>query len=75
MSNLTNLNKALMNSTDQSLLIPQDLNPVIHGLLEEEFPLWSAIGRERATGPVHEYRVRATLPGAYIKLRPASVKM
>lgn len=65
MSNLQTLNKALMNTTDQALLIPEDLNPLIHGLLEEEFPLWRAIGRERAQGPVHEYRVRASLPSAW----------
>lgn len=59
------LRKALMNTTDQSLLIPEDLNPTIHGLLEEEFPLWNIVGRERAQGPIHEYRVRASLPGAW----------
>lgn len=61
------LTKALMNTTDQSLLIPEDLSPIIHGLLEEEFPLWNLVGREQAQGPIHEYRVRASLPGAWFQ--------
>lgn len=61
------LQKALMNTTDQTLLIPQDLSPIIHGLLEEEFPLWNLLGRERAQGPIHEYRIRATLPQAWFQ--------
>lgn len=61
------LQKALMNTTDQSLLIPEDLSPIIHDLLEEEFPLWSLVQRERAQGPIHEYRVRASLPGAWFQ--------
>lgn len=61
------LQKALMNTTDQSSLIPEDLSPMIHGLLEEEFPLWTLLSRERAQGPVHEYRIRATLPQAWFQ--------
>lgn len=61
------LNKALMNTTDQSLLIPEDLSPIIRDLLEEEFPLWRLVQREQAQGPIHEYRVRATLPSAWFQ--------
>lgn len=66
------LNKALMNTTDQSLLIPEDLSPVIHDLLQEEFPLWRLVQRERAQGPIHEYRVRASLPSAWFQGELAS---
>lgn len=61
------LNKALMNTGDQTQLILEDVSPIIHGLLEEQFPLWNLVGRERAQGPVHEYRIRATLPGAWFQ--------
>lgn len=61
------LNKALMNTTDQSLLIPEDLSPLIHDLLEQDFPLWRLVAREQAQGPLHEYRVRATLPTAWVQ--------
>lgn len=61
------LQKALMNTGDQTQLILQDVSPVILDLLEEEFPLWNLLGRERAQGPVHEYRIRASLPGAWFQ--------
>lgn len=59
------LQKALMNTTDQSLLILEDVSPLIHDLLQEEFPLWNLMGTQRAQGPVHEYRVRSSYPAAW----------
>lgn len=64
---MSELQKALMNTTDQSQLILEDVSPLIHGLLEEDFPLWRLVGRERAQGPVHEYRIRASLPSAWFQ--------
>lgn len=64
------LRKALMDtSTNANAYASQtDLHPMIYNLLLDELPLWQIMGTEQAQGPVHQYRVRTSLPGAWFNL-------
>lgn len=59
--------KALMTASGNSNLYQEDLSPRIYNLLLDELPLWGLFGTEQAQGPVHQYRVRASLPGAWVQ--------
>ena len=61
------LEKALMDSSTNTNAYASrtDLHPMIYDILKDELPLWQIVGTEKAQGPVHQYRVRASLPEAW----------
>lgn len=61
--------KAIMDSTTNTNAYASrtDLSPMIYNLLLDELPLWRLVGTEQAQGPIHQYRVRATIPTAWVK--------
>lgn len=64
-----NLEKALMDSVTNTNAYASrtDLAPMIYNILLDELPLWRLVGTEQAQGPVHQYRVRASLPEAWVE--------
>lgn len=63
------LNKALASvaGNPNAFADAKDIHPMIYNILLDELPLWKIMGTERAQGPVHQYRVRATLPEAWVE--------
>ena len=64
----SDLQKALMDTTTNANAYASrtDLHPMIYNILLDELPLWAIMGTEQAQGPVHQYRVRASLPESWV---------
>lgn len=62
------LRKALMTvgANGNAFANQTDLHPMIYNILLDELPLFAIMGTEQAQGPVHQYRVRASLPEAWV---------
>jgi hypothetical protein len=64
---MNELYKAIMHTGTHSNLYQTDLAPMIYDLLQDELPLWKLLGTENAMAPVHQYRVRSTIPEAWVQ--------
>lgn len=61
------LKKALQTSSTASVLLPEDLNPMLHEMLLKLSPMYSLIPKVQSSGKTHEWNQRTAVPSAWFE--------
>lgn len=64
---MLDLQKALTTASGSPQLWQEQLNPQIYNVLMKELPLLEAMGIDKATSPIHQYRKRTSLPTGWVQ--------